>query len=293
MIVLNFFLKNKLLTMKKLLTTLLTLAVLMVSNSAMAQINTPAPSPNFNVETVVGLTDVALNYSRPSVKGRSLFVDVEAFGEIWRTGANASTKITFGDDVKLEGNTVPAGTYALYSIPGQVDWTIMLYKDLTLGGNVSRYDRGKELVRFKVRGYTRKSFVETFTIDIGDVKPDGATIALKWGNYYVPFKIEVTYDDKVMKQIESALAGTTRGEYYSAAKYYFDNGKDLKQAHEWAVMANKKGEKYWQLRLQAQLEAKLGMKADAIATMKKSSEAAKKAGNSGYAKANDKLMAEM
>ena len=278
--------------MKKLLTTILmTFAVLMVTNSAIAQINTPAASPSCKAEQVVGLTTVSLDYSRPSLKGRIPFVDVESFGNIWRTGANRSTKITFSDDVKLEGNSVPAGTYALYSIPDPTDWTIMLYKDLTLGGNVSKYDRSKEQVRFKVRGYKRSSSVESFTIDIGDLKDDGATIALKWGNYYVPFKIAVSYDEQVMKQIDAAIGGTTRGEYYSAAKYYLDNGKDLKKAHEWVKMANAKSERYWQMRVQAQIEAKLGMKDAAKASIQKSSALAKAAGNAGYAKANDKIMA--
>ena len=279
--------------MKKLLTSLFMIAaVMMVSNNAMAQINTPAPSPGCKMEQVVGLTTVNLDYSRPSVKGRTLFVVVEAFGSIWRTGANQSTKVTFSDDVKIEGNAVPAGTYALYSIPDPVDWTIMLYKDLTIGGNVSKYDKANELVRFKVKGYKRSNFVESFAIDIADIKADGATMSLKWGNWYVPFKLEVSYDDQVMKQIESAMAGTTRGEFYSAAKYYYDNGKDMKKAYEWAKMANQKGERYWQLRLQAQIEAKLGMKAEAKSTFGKSSAVAKAAGNAGYAKANDKMMAD-
>ena len=149
--------------MEKLLTSLFMMAaVMMVTNSAIAQINTPAASPGCKVEQVVGLTTVNLDYSRPSVKGRTLFVDVEAFGSIWRTGANRATKITFSDDVKIEGNSVPAGTYALYSIPDPTDWTIMLYKDLTVGGNVSKYNKADELVRFKVKGYKRSSFVESF-----------------------------------------------------------------------------------------------------------------------------------
>jgi hypothetical protein len=277
--------------MKKLLTSLFMIAaVMMVTNSAVAQINTPAPSPGCKIEQVVGLTTVSLDYSRPSVKGRVLFVDVEAFGSIWRTGANQATKITFSDDVKIEGKSVPAGTYALYSIPDPVDWTIMLYKDLTLGGNVAKYNKEEEVARFKVKGYKRSNFVESFTIDIADIKDNGATMSLKWGNWYVPFKLEVSFEDKVMEQIESAMAGTTRGEYYSAAKFYYDNGKDMKKAHEWVKMANQKGERYWQLRLQAQIEAKLGMTAEAKATIGKSSAAAKAAGNAGYAKANDKLL---
>lgn len=267
------------------------LAVLMVTNSAIAQINTPASSPLSKVEQKVGLTTVSLEYSRPSVKGRTLFVDVEAFGSIWRTGANGATKITFSDDVKLEGNTVPAGTYALYSIPDPKEWTIMLYKDLTLGGNVSKYDRGKELLRFKVRGYTKKSSTESFTIEIGDLKNDGATISLKWGNYYVPMKLAVSYDKEVQKQIDAVMGGPSRGELYTAAKYYFDSDKDMEKAYEWVKMANSKDEKYWQMRLQAQIEAKLGKNKLAKKSIQRSSALARGAGNNGYAKGNDAILA--
>ena len=279
--------------MKKLLTLLLTaLAVLVVSETAIAQINTPAPSPKIKMEQVVGLTTVTLEYSRPSVKGRNLFVDVEEFGKIWRTGANQATKVTFSDDVKLEGKSVPAGTYALYSIPDPTNWTIMLYKDTKLGGNTSKYDKTKEQVRFNVKGYKRSSFVESFFIDISDVKDGGATMALKWGNFYVPFKLEVSYDDQVMKQIETALAGTTRGEYYSAASYYYKQGKDMNKAYEWVKKANELDQKYWQMRLQARIEAKLGKYKQAITTAGISSSLAKKAGNMGYVKMNDKDIKE-
>ena len=279
--------------MKKLMTLLLTaLAVLVVSETAIAQINTPAPSPKIKMEQVVGLTTVSLEYSRPSVKGRNLFVDVEEFGKIWRTGANQATKITFSDDVKLEGKSVPAGTYALYSIPDATNWTIMLYKDTKLGGNVSKYDKTKELTRFNVKGYKRSSFVESFFIDISDLKDGGATMALKWGNFYVPFKLEVSFDEQVTKQIETALAGTTRGEYYSAASYYFKQGKDLNKAYEWVKKANELDQKYWQLRLQARIEAKLGNYKQAITTAGISSALAKKAGNMGYVKQNDKSIKE-
>jgi len=279
--------------MKKLLTLLLTaLAILVVSETAIAQINTPAPSPKIKMEQTVGLTTVTLEYSRPSVKGRNLFVDVEEFGKIWRTGANQATKITFSDDVKLEGKSVPAGTYALYSIPDPTNWTIMLYKDTKLGGNTSKYDKTKEQARFKVKGYKRSSFVESFFIDISDLKDGGATMALKWGNYYVPFKLEVSYDDAVMKQIETAMAGTSRGEYYSAASYYYKAGKDMNKAYDWVKKANEIDQKFWQLRLQARIEAKLGKYKQAITTAGISSALAKKAGNMGYVKMNDKDIKE-
>ena len=287
------FFKKIVYKMKKLLSSLLmTFALLLGTNIAIAQINTPAASPFCKMEQTVGLTDVTLEYSRPSVKGRILFVDIESFGKMWRTGANSATKITFSDDVKLEGQKVPAGTYAIYSIPDPTDWTIMLNSDLTIGGNVSNYKEATEVARFKVKGYKRSSSVETFTIDIGDIKSNSATIAIKWGNYFVPFKMEVNYDDTVMKQIEAAMGGPSRGEFYTAAKYYFDNGKDMDKAYEWAQKANEMGERYWQLRLEAQILAKMGKHQDAIAKLEKSSSVAKSAGNEGYAKANAKMAKE-
>ena len=278
--------------MKKVLLTFLAIAFVASFTYTEAQINTPAASPFCKMEQQVGLTDVTVEYSRPSMKGRTLFVDVESFGKIWRTGANASTKITFSDDVKVEGNNVPAGTYALYTIPDPSSWTVMLYKDLTLGGNIAKYDESKEVTRFKVTRKRLSEPVETFTISIGNFVENAAELALQWGEYHVPIKLEVEYDERVVKAIESTMAGPSRGEYYVAARYYYNSDRDLAQAYEWAKKANEMGERYWQLRLQAQIEAKLGKYKEAIATAKKSSSVAKEAGNNDYVKGNEKYIAE-
>ncbi|HFA51719.1 MAG TPA: DUF2911 domain-containing protein [Bacteroidetes bacterium] len=278
--------------MKKLLFTFFAIAALAAFTVAGAQINTPAPSPFCKMEQKVGLTDVTLEYSRPSMRGRKLFVDVESFGKIWRTGANASTKITFSDDVKLEGHNIPAGTYAIYTIPDPSTWTVMIYKDLTIGGNISKYDEANELVRFKVARKRLSEPVETFTINIGNFAANTAEIALQWGEYHVPIKLEVNYDDKVVKDIERTMAGPSRSEYYTAANYYFNSGRDLNQALAWAKKANEMGERYWQLRLQAKIEAKMGKYKEAIATANRSSAVAKEAGNEDYKKGNDKYIAD-
>lgn len=274
--------------MKRALFTLLAIVAVACFSNLEAQINTPAPSPFSKLEQKVGLTDVTVEYSRPSMKGRKLFVDVESFGNIWRTGANSSTKISFSDDVKLEGNKVPAGTYALYTIPDPGSWTIMIYKDLTLGGNVSKYDESMEVTRFKVTRKRLTEPVETFTINIGGFAANTAEIALQWGEYHVPIKLEVNYDDKVLKDIEATMAGPSRGEYYTAARYYYDSNRDLEQAHKWIIKANEVSERYWQRRLQAQIEAKMGKYKQAISTAKRSTQLAKEAGNNGYVKMNAK-----
>lgn len=278
--------------MKKTLFTILAFAFVASFTMVEAQIETPAPSPFCKMEQKVGLTDVAIEYSRPSMKGRKLFVDVESFGDIWRTGANASTKITFSDDVKVEGNNVPAGTYALYTIPDPSSWTIMLYKDLTLGGNVAQYDESMEVARFKVTRKRLSEPVETFTINIGNFTSNGAEIALQWGEYHVPIRLEVNYDDKVMKAIDATLSGPDRNDYYTAARYYYDTDRDMAKAYDWIKKANGLSERYWQVRLQAQIEAKMGKYKDAIATANRSTRLALEAGNKGYEKMNNDSIAE-
>lgn len=268
------------------------LSMFLLSGTAFSQVLTPRPSPMCKVEQMVGLTTVSLEFSRPSVKGRELFVDIEAFGQIWRTGANASSKITFSDDVMVEGNKVPAGTYALYSIPGKEEWTIMLYKDLALGGSVSKYDESQELVRFTVENEMADDEVETFFIMVDNITLNSAEVSLQWGNYRVPFTVETMTDDQVMASIDATMAGPSAGDYYAAASYYYESGKDMNKALEWVRMANSENARYWTLRMEAKILHSLGQTAEAKIVMAKSSEMAKEACSDGYAKQNDVMMSE-
>ncbi len=253
-----------------------------------AQIKTPAPSQSCKIEQGVGLTKVIIEYSRPNVKGRELFVEVEEFGQMWRTGANATTKITFEDDVKLEGKEVKKGTYGLYSIPGKEKWTVMLTSDLKLNGNVAKYDVAKEVVRFDVQTQEMPVNIETFTIDIGDIEDDGALISLMWGTYLVSFQMDLDTDTQVMEQIENALAGTSKGEYYSAGSYYFRKGKDMNKALEYVRKANEMGEpKFWQVYKEAEILAELGQFKEALEVSQKSLDLAKAADYKPYIKRNE------
>ena len=276
--------------MKKSVFTILTLSLAILATTTMqAQIETPAPSPAAKIEQTVGLTDISIVYSRPGKKGRELFVDVESWGKPWRTGANASTQITFSDDVKIEGKEVPKGTYAIYSIPDMENWTVMLYKDLTIGGNMSKYDESQELTRFQVKTVMMNTEMENFAFLIDEIKDNSAVIGFTWGKYYVPFKVEVEVDSKVMAAIESTMNGPSRNDYYQAARYYLNTDKDLKQALAWVKKANEMEAKYWQLRLEAQIQAKMGDKNRALSKIAESSAAAKEAGNPDYAAANEKM----
>ena len=282
--------------MNKIFSNTTFLAVLFFfSQNAIAQVEYPAPSPLAKLHQRVGVTDVEIEYSRPAKKGRTLFVDVEKFGSIWRTGANASTKISFSHDVTLEGKAVPAGKYAIYSIPGQTDWTVMLYSDLTLGGNVGGYDESKEVVRVEVKAEKLSMSVENLTFDIGNITNSGATLGIVWGEYYVPVKLGVNTDELVSAQIENYMKNpmaNVGNNYAQAASYYFQNGKDLGDALSWidkAIEINPNA--FWNIQTKARILGKMEKYQEAIAAAEKSSEVAKAAPNDfGYVEANQKLI---
>lgn len=280
--------------MKKLL-ILLFAATIALSE---AQIQTPAASPGATVSTVVGLTDVKISYSRPKAKGRKIFGDGSAFltpyGKIWRTGANNGTRISFSDDVKVEGKDVPKGEYLLLTWPGATEWTISLYKDVSLGGNTEGYKAENDAVKFTVKSEKLTERVETFTMGIGDIADNStsAKIQIAWENTSVKFTVTVDFDKKVM---ESIAAGTkvSANNYATAANYYFENGKDLKQALVWIDEALKTSkDAFWWVHVKAKIQKAAGDKVGALATANQSLEMAKKNadGDFGYIKLNEDLI---
>lgn len=282
--------------MKILRTLFLAMLVLAASLEVRAQIQTPAPSPASKIEQVIGLSKVTIDYSRPSARGRAVFGDLVPYGEVWRTGANASTDITFSDDVMLNGNNVPAGTYALYSIPNENEWTIIIYKNTELWGS-GGYDQADDVVRFTAKSMKVSNKYETFTMAFSDLADNkSAMLNIMWENTMVAFKVETNPEPKVMAQIEEQVMNNpdaSQNLLFAAAGYYFDNGKDLEQAHKWVAKANSDSPKFWMVHLQAKIEAKMGKKSEAMATAKKSMELAEKAGNMDYVRLNEKLLESM
>jgi hypothetical protein len=275
--------------------TLLSIALIVSGFAVLAQVRTPSASPAGSVSTVVGLTDVKIDYSRPRIKGRKIFGEgagfVTPYGSIWRTGANDGTKITFSDDVTVEGVKVPAGTYLIFTWPGASEWTVSFYKDLTLGGDYEHYDKTKEAANFKVKSEKLAEKIETLTFNIGDIADDSKTakVQLAWENTSVKFGIAVDYDAKVMKSIEASTK-VNPGAYFQSAVYYLENGKDLKQAQEWinkAADANPKA--YWVFYQKARIEKALGDKSAALTSSKKSWEEATAAKNRDYVNMNEEL----
>jgi len=274
---------------------LFVLILVAICAMAEAQIQTPAASSGASVTSVVGLTDVKITYSRPKMKGRKIFGEGDSFlvpyGKIWRTGANAGTRITFSDTVKVEGNVIPKGEYLIFSWPGATEWTVSLYKDLSLGGNTGGYKEENEVAKFKVKSEKLTERVETFTINISDIADNnsGAKVQLAWENTSVKISVAVDFDKKVMAAIK---AGTkVDGNVYGAsATYYFENGKDMKQALEWITLAcNENPNAFWYLLTKAKIQKALGDKAGALASSNLSKAAAEKAKNADYIKMNDDL----
>jgi hypothetical protein len=268
--------------------------LLLLGFTATAQIKTPAPSPTGRINQDIGLSTVEVEYSRPSAKGRKIFGDLVPFGEMWRTGANASTKVTFSDDVKVGGLALAKGLYALYTIPGQKEWTIIFYKNSNFWGIPGKdFSESDVAVRFTVPSTSTADFQETFTININNLRNASADFELIWENTRVVFPIILDTDEKVMADIKAQMDGPNANTYYQAARYYYDEKKDLNVALAWVNMSlDKGGEKYWILRLKAQILAELGRYKDAIETATKSSELAKTEGNGDYPRMNEKSIAE-
>ena len=272
------------------------LFVALASFSLEAQINTPAPSPASKLMQTVGLTDVTVEYSRPSMRGRAIFGDLVPYDKLWRTGANARTKVTFSNDVVVDGQTLKAGSYALFTKPGASSWEVLFYTEANGGGTPSEWDDSKVAAKTTVPVIKMPAdiVVETFTITIDDLTAKSANLGIMWADTYAAVNFEVPTDASVEKDIAKALGGPSAGDYYAAAVYYSDEGKDIKKANEWMDKAMSMTEKpaYWQLRQQSLIKAKTGDKKAAIETAKKSLAAAKEAGNMDYVKMNTDSLKE-
>ena len=260
------------------------LLTLMISSILSAQINTPAPSPAATVSQVIGLAKVNVAYSRPSLKGRQLIGSgLIPYGQIWRTGANKIPVITIDQEVKMEGNVIPAGTYGLATIPGALEWTIILTKNADQWG-VYNYKQSEDLVRFVVPSNKLATKEEHFTIDFTEFTATSAKMRLLWEYSSVSFKIEHDVDAPIMAEIKAKTEAkeVSADTYFDAANYYYENGKDLNVAMDWAnkVLDNEK--KYWTYYLRAKIAAKLGNCELAVADGKKGLEMALKDKDNAY-----------
>ncbi|AZJ35578.1 DUF2911 domain-containing protein [Tenacibaculum singaporense] len=279
--------------MKKIL---LSLFVVALSTNINAQLKTPAPSPAAKLEQTVGLTDVSVEYSRPSMKGRTIFGDLVPYGKVWRTGANANTKVTFSDDVTIDGKTLKKGTYALYTKPGKDSWEVIFYSDANNWGTPRKWDDAKVAVSTTAKVEAMPMKIETFTMSIDDLTNDSAVLGILWENAYIGVKFNTPTDKAVEKSIAQVMGGPSANDYFSSAVYYLQEGKDINKAKNWinkAVDMTKDQPRFWYLRQQSLILAKAGDKKGAVKAAKASLAGAEKAENADYVKMNKEFLAEI
>jgi len=262
-----------------------------------AQIQTPAPSPSSTLEQKVGLTDVTVKYSRPAMKGRTIFGDLVPYGAIWRTGANQNTVITFSDDVTVQGKELKAGSYAIYTRPNEAVWEVFFYTTTDNWGTPQEWDASKVAATVKVETEEIPMPIESFTITIDDLYNNGAALGIMWENTYVGVDFVVPTVDKAMKSIQETMANKEdlqANDYFAAGSYYFSEGVNMEQAKEWVDKAVEMdgGKAYWMMRTQSLIYAKMGDKKEAIAAAKRSLAAAQAAGNQDYVKMNKDSLKE-
>ena len=262
--------------------------------SVNAQIETPQPSPFTKIEQKVGLTDVTLEYSRPSMNGRTIFGDLVPYGKVWRVGANKNTTITFSDAVVVGGQELKAGAYAIFITPSKTSWDVVFYSDTNNWGTPKTIEASKVAAKVTIETMELPMNVETFTITFDNLTSGSAELGFIWENTMANLKFEVPTDKTVTAAIDKVMAGPSAGDYYAAAVYNLTEGKDLEKAKEWMdkAMSMTKEPMFYQLRKQSLIYAALGDKKNAIATAKKSLAKSEAAGNADYVKMNKDSLKE-
>ncbi|MEO6005442.1 MAG: DUF2911 domain-containing protein [Opitutus sp.] len=281
--------------------TLLSLSLVVLSplsaQSPAPKLEFPAASPSATIKQRVGVTDFEIVYSRPGVKGRKIFGGLEAWGEVWRAGANSATSISFNTPVKFNGTSVPAGKYGLFALIGQDQWSVILNKVPNQWG-AYEYNAKDDVIRIPAKPVKLQQPVETFTIDLNDLRDESATLNLIWENTRVPVKLEVDVVATLVPQIEAAMASDApKKPYVNAAMFYLDHNLDLKKANAWmdaAIAAEP--DAFYLIYRKAKVQAKMGDKAGALATAKISLDMAGKSTGSikdEYIRLNNELIASL
>jgi hypothetical protein len=243
------------------------------------KIEFPAASQHSTVKQRVGLTDIEVDYSRPNKNGREIFGSLVPYGKLWRTGANAVTKIKFSHPVTLGDKEIPAGEYALFTIPAADEWTIIISKDAKVQ-SAADYKQENDAARITAKPEPNPVTIETFTIGLADVKGASATLNFLWDKTRVPVKLTTDDVEQVSKQLDAVVSARTPLDprtAYQAAAFYYDNHKDMNQAAKWIDQALEKNpDAYFMHYKKAQIQAKLGNKKEAVASAQKAIDILKK-----------------
>ncbi|MDG2397398.1 MAG: DUF2911 domain-containing protein [Flavobacteriaceae bacterium] len=260
------------------------LFLLTITSTIYSQVITPSLSPISKVHQRVGLTDIEIEYSRPAVKSRTIFGGVVPYNKIWRTGANKNTTISFSKDVSFYGKIVKKGKYAIYTIPYEVGWRLILYNEIENNGMPIPWDKNKVILDVIGQSYDLPFSVESFQISFDNIKSNSATLSFSWANKLAGFSFEVFTSKQVFNNIKEILytENATTWDYHNSALYYFHNGLDINKSKDWfdKSLSMRKGDfPYWVFAYKAQIYNRYGDKKTALKAAKKSLNLAKKTGN--------------
>jgi Protein of unknown function (DUF2911) len=270
----------------------LTLAMFAAGIATFAQVKMPAPSPTQTIKQDFGLGSVELTYSRPSVKGRKIFGGHEPFGEIWRTGANAATKIKFTEPVEMGGKKLDSGTYVIYTIPNKTTWEVIINKGLENWG-ADGYKDSLDVVRFKVPAMKTAEKIETMTMQFANVKAESCDLHIMWEQTAIAIPIKTNITEKLKAYYEKELPDNKKL-FWSAAQFYFEYDKNNVKALDCVnkgIEANKKA--FWMFLYKAKIEKEMGDKASALASAKTAKELATEAKNDTYIRDSQALIDEL
>ena len=263
-------------------------AVILCSAVSNAQVKMPQPSTTQTIKQNFGMSAIELTYSRPNAKGRRIYGDLVPWNKLWRTGANAATRIVFKDPVEIGGKKIDSGTYVIYTIPNIDNWDIIINKGINNWGS-ENYKEADDICRFKIEPVKMKNKMETFTMQFADVKAESCELDIMWEKILISIPITTNIKDKLKAQIDAAML-TDKKPYWQAAQYYYEYDKNLAKALDNCSKAIEGDEKaYWIWIYKAKIQKEMGDDAGALASSKKSLELAKEAKNDDYVKMNMEL----
>ena len=283
--------KLKFVNMRNAAGYLIAILILWGSGAGAQELRIPEPSTSQRIDQEFGLGRITITYSRPNTKGRKILGIIEPYGHVWRTGANAATKVKLTDSLQIEGHWLAPGEYALFTIPGADEWTVIFNKTADQWGAYS-YDSTKDALRFTIKAGKQDLRLETFTIQFANMVTEHGELQLLWENTIVSLRLETNVDARVMANIEQAMKGEKKP-YYRAAIYYYNHQKDLHMALAWMkewdkIQPDQYNIKYWL----AKIELKLGDKAAAIASANAGLKLAMQEPNAEYIRMNKEILAD-
>ncbi|WP_299188763.1 DUF2911 domain-containing protein [uncultured Aquimarina sp.] len=254
-----------------------------------AQLKVPALSPSSKTTQTVGLTEIEIEYSRPSKRNRIIFGEngIIPFGELWRTGANAATKISFNDDITISGTILKKGTYTILTKPEKSNWQVYFYSYKS--GNWNTYVNQKPIASFTTKTIEKKEISESFLIYIDSITLDSAELVFSWGTIKIILPLKFNTHEKTMSNIEKTLSGPSNFDYFQAALYLHETQRDLNTALSYILKVTKaENPLFFQVYRESLILADMDRKLEAITVAKKSLELSKKAGNKDLIRLNER-----